>query len=875
MAKHIIYGAPGTGKTTKLMNILEEILNKGIPPEDVCFCSFSKAAANEAISRAMFNFNFEKKDLNYFGTIHSLCFRRFCSDKKVMKQSDKKKFFDEIGIDYQIVKDDEDLLTGESSFDYNGNIILNFYDKLRLYYCNRITKFSSKQLPSLFHNLPTLNQDDYTKLFGNVFDLYDVLMKFENYKNKNNLIDFIDMLIYVLENDWVIPTKILIVDEFQDLSPLQYKIYELWKKNKEDVYIAGDDDQCLFSDTKIITDRGIKKIKDITRKDKVLSNFGAGKLKLVDVKEVKKQPCIRKCLLIHTKTGKKIKCTENHHFFATMTKKNKLLGWYVYLMRRNDGAFRIGISKNPAIRKNFERNLSGIYPILFFNELSKALFYEEYLSIKYHISKKTFYPRTNIDKKNIKIFELLKKIQNINGILKEVNKSLEDSIWIKPICRGKTNRKIINLCCLYANRKERKSPYFNVYFKNKNKRIRYDFNNYKEATIKAKELSKLYDTRISERWSFDSNNKNNKFFKIKAMNLIQGMSIPCLSKDKIVYEEIKSIEKIKSPKYVYDIEVDGTHNYCANNIFVSNTIYRFICADSNFLLKERLSINKNNGDEEVILPKTYRLPKEVYKYCQSYIINHIKNERINKSVSSIKSGGEVIEDYIYGDLSKALTYLRKDKKTFILFRTNYYKKTFISEVLVPAGLVYNEIRGYSIWNSRTINLFNASIKLINKKEINYEELKYLIENIPFRYGLLKRGLKSRFKDMKKSDSYNLSDLIKIGFDLKFFKMLDYDRLYTIFDLKENIRKSFKCAKKELIKYPINIWIGTIHSSKGKEADDVIIFKDISNRIVNELTKSNKGWDDEIRVFYVGMSRSKERLIILRGGFKNADSEIIP
>jgi DNA helicase II / ATP-dependent DNA helicase PcrA len=39
---------------------------------------------------------------------------------------------------------------------------------------------------------------------------------------------------------------VLFVDEFQDVSPLQFALYELWARTHERVYVAGDDDQTIY-----------------------------------------------------------------------------------------------------------------------------------------------------------------------------------------------------------------------------------------------------------------------------------------------------------------------------------------------------------------------------------------------------------------------------------------------------------------------------------------------------------------------------------------------------------------------------------------------------------------------------------------------------
>ena len=63
-----------------------------------------------------------------------------------------------------------------------------------------------------------------------------------------------------------------------------------------------------------------------------------------------------------------------------------------------------------------------------------------------------------------------------------------------------------------------------------------------------------------------------------------------------------------------------------------------------------------------------------------------------------------------------------------------------------------------------------------------------------------------------------------------------------------------------------IRLSTIHAAKGHEAQRVILLTDMTTRVA-QTAESNP--DDEIRVFYVGMTRSKHTLDIVEGynGFK--------
>ena len=220
----IILGPPGTGKTTSLLNIVEDALSRGIPPERIAYLAFTRKAAYEAQERAMAQFGFEEGRFPYFRTLHSLAFRELGMQRdEVMTDSHYRKFGKAMGIEFRGIYDEKiGLHTGDGLGDK----------------CSRIESLARMGLRNIEDQMAITNINDLST--HAVKQYHSALVA---YKKDNGVYDFTDML---EKYNSQLPVDICIFDEAQDLSSAQYKMAILAASLASEVYIAGDDDQAIF-----------------------------------------------------------------------------------------------------------------------------------------------------------------------------------------------------------------------------------------------------------------------------------------------------------------------------------------------------------------------------------------------------------------------------------------------------------------------------------------------------------------------------------------------------------------------------------------------------------------------------------------------------
>ncbi len=120
----------------------------------------------------------------------------------------------------------------------------------------------------------------------------------------------------------------------------------------------------------------------------------------------------------------------------------------------------------------------------------------------------------------------------------------------------------------------------------------------------------------------------------------------------------------------------------------------------------------------------------------------------------------------------------------------------------------------------------------------------------------------KVKNSKKLDELSSSSSLKYKELKHYFPDLPQGHWYDVFTLlspkeisyiRAMLRRGEKITKEPRIK------LSTIHAAKGGEATNVVLLTDITNRVYKNYQQNP---DDENRVFYVGVTRTKENLYLI-------------
>lgn len=278
----MLLAGPGTGKTFTVIQRIEHMLKNGIKPSSILCLTFSDAAANEMRQRLIKKMGVVASSVDVY-TYHS-----FCND---IIKTFPSQFEMVAGV--RLIKDTEKIKLMRDCID---ELELKYFIPTRgdkyfftKKFIEHIEKLKSKRLnkkeyldfietnPTMLPRITELKleiaerearkemrnkgrYDEIAKIENNIEkakELWDVYELYVSKMLNNNLIDFSDMINFVLdefEKDKEFLKEVsnkyeyFLIDEYQDTNNLQNSIiFNLVDGNNEkNIFVVGDDDQIIY-----------------------------------------------------------------------------------------------------------------------------------------------------------------------------------------------------------------------------------------------------------------------------------------------------------------------------------------------------------------------------------------------------------------------------------------------------------------------------------------------------------------------------------------------------------------------------------------------------------------------------------------------------
>lgn len=224
----LVVAGPGSGKTTVLTERLVYLLKNGAEAKSCLLLSFTRASSKEMALR------FAKRgiagDSPHFSTIHALCLSLLREVR---------------GIEREGLVNLYEKMDWLSAYFLEKGIAREEVEELLLNYGNQISYFKSITEEERMHFLREEKNEDFLPLF----------QYYEKMRKLRGKLDFEDLLIEVLlelqkntriADSWKSRFSYILVDEFQDLSLIQYAILKALSEKGASLFVVGDEDQSIY-----------------------------------------------------------------------------------------------------------------------------------------------------------------------------------------------------------------------------------------------------------------------------------------------------------------------------------------------------------------------------------------------------------------------------------------------------------------------------------------------------------------------------------------------------------------------------------------------------------------------------------------------------
>lgn len=238
----IIAGA-GSGKTRALTRRFAFLVNElGILPGHILCVTFTNKAANEM--RERIHQLTGDNDTGYINTFHGFCVSVLQEDSHAIQYPKEFLVLDNADIDAML----------QAIYEERGLTLRNMsYSQAR----DMIEMKKTVEIPRYYEDLIALSPEALRQKYMEARKAEDIIFYGYLYQEKKCFgVDYNDLIMLTMaifrENEtirrkWQERLEYIMIDEFQDIDPLQYKLMEVLAAYHKNLFIVGDPDQTIYT----------------------------------------------------------------------------------------------------------------------------------------------------------------------------------------------------------------------------------------------------------------------------------------------------------------------------------------------------------------------------------------------------------------------------------------------------------------------------------------------------------------------------------------------------------------------------------------------------------------------------------------------------
>lgn len=238
----VIAGA-GSGKTRTLTHRFAYLVNEiGILPGNILCVTFTNKSANEM--RQRIHKLTGDNDTGYISTFHSFCVSVLQEDSNAVQYPKSFLVLDNSDIDSMLA-----IIYEERGLTLRSMTFSNARDMIE------IRKL--KKNPDYYLDMITMSLDTLREKYESAVSPSDIIFYGYLYQEKKcfglDYNDLIKFALYIFEQNeeirlkWQKRLEYIMIDEFQDIDELQYKLMEVLCGYHKNLFIVGDPDQTIYT----------------------------------------------------------------------------------------------------------------------------------------------------------------------------------------------------------------------------------------------------------------------------------------------------------------------------------------------------------------------------------------------------------------------------------------------------------------------------------------------------------------------------------------------------------------------------------------------------------------------------------------------------